>query len=45
MNGPAQVKALLDTASAHGATVLKPAGKEFFGEFTAVHRAPDGAVW
>ncbi|MGQ5227744.1 hypothetical protein [Streptomyces sp. yara] len=44
VNGPAEVKALLD-AAAHGATVLKPARKEFFGEFTAVHRAPDGAVW
>ncbi|MFC8837044.1 hypothetical protein ACFT8V_28230 [Streptomyces griseoincarnatus] len=45
MNGPAEVKALLDTASAQGATVLKPARKEFFGQFTAVHRAPVGAVW
>ncbi|MFJ9554593.1 VOC family protein [Nocardiopsis sp. NPDC101807] len=42
---PAEVRALLDAATAGGATVVKPARKEFFGEFAAVHRAPDGAVW
>ena len=42
---PAEVKALLDAATAHGATVIKPPKKEFFGEFTAVYQAPDGAVW
>ncbi|MFF2850152.1 VOC family protein [Streptomyces sp. NPDC058001] len=42
---PAEVKALLDAAAEHGATVVKPAKKEFFGEFAAVYRAPDGAVW
>ncbi|PSK98863.1 putative lactoylglutathione lyase [Murinocardiopsis flavida] len=42
---PAEVRALLDAATANGATVVKPAKKEFFGEFAAVYRAPDGAVW
>jgi uncharacterized glyoxalase superfamily protein PhnB len=42
---PSEVRALLDAAAGRGATVVKPAKKEFFGEFTGVHRAPDGAVW
>lgn len=42
---PGDVKALLEAATAGGATVVKPAKKEFFGEFTAVYQAPDGAVW
>ncbi|WP_433697507.1 VOC family protein [Nocardiopsis sp. CA-288880] len=42
---PAEVRALLAAATAGGATVVKPARKEFFGEFAAVHRAPDGALW
>ncbi|MBE1533186.1 VOC family protein [Actinomadura algeriensis] len=42
---PAEVKALLDAATAGGATVVKPAKKALFGEFTAVFRGPDGAVW
>ncbi|MFJ4767654.1 VOC family protein [Streptomyces uncialis] len=42
---PAEVRALLDTAAAQGATVVKPAKKEMFGEFAAVYRSPDGAVW
>ncbi|MCC5580264.1 VOC family protein [Microtetraspora sp. AC03309] len=32
-------------ATAKGATVIKPARKQLFGEFTAVYQAPDGAVW
>lgn len=42
---PAEVRALLDAATANGATVVKPPKKELFGEFTAVYQAPDGAVW
>lgn len=42
---PADVRALLQTATDHGAAVVKPAKKQFFGEFTASYRAPDGAVW
>ncbi|GAB3717816.1 VOC family protein [Nocardiopsis oceani] len=42
---PAEVRALLEAATDQGATVVKPAKKEFFGEYTAVYRAPDGAVW
>ncbi|MFV2177994.1 VOC family protein [Actinomadura sp. LOL_016] len=42
---PAEVEALLDAATATGATAVKPAKKALFGEFTAVYRAPDGAVW
>ncbi|GAB3652437.1 VOC family protein [Glycomyces tarimensis] len=42
---PSEVEALLDAAVANGATVLKPAKKGFFGGFSAVYRAPDGAIW
>ncbi|GAA3383830.1 VOC family protein [Cryptosporangium minutisporangium] len=42
---PAEVRALLAAADGNGATVVKPAKKQFFGEFTAVYQAPDGAVW
>ncbi|GAB2739684.1 VOC family protein [Amycolatopsis magusensis] len=42
---PDEVEFLLDAATAHGATVVKPAKKQLFGEFTAVYRAPDGTVW
>lgn len=42
---PAEVRALLDAAADNGATVVKPPKKELFGEYTAVYRAPDGAVW
>ncbi|RSN67576.1 VOC family protein [Actinomadura sp. WAC 06369] len=42
---PAEVRALLDAAAARGATVVKPAKKALFGEFTAAYQAPDGAVW
>ncbi|MFE6384858.1 VOC family protein [Nocardiopsis dassonvillei] len=42
---PNEVQDLLDAATAHGASVVKPAKKQLFGEFTAVHRAPDGALW
>ncbi|GGO72058.1 VOC family protein [Nonomuraea cavernae] len=42
---PAEVRALLQAATANGATVIKPAKKALFGEFVAVYQAPDGAVW
>ena len=42
---PAEVRTLLEAATGRGATVVKPAKKELFGEYTAVYRAPDGAVW
>ncbi|MGY1814833.1 VOC family protein [Blastococcus sp. SYSU D00820] len=42
---PSEVEALVAAAARHGATVLKPAKKGFFGGFTAVVRAPDGTVW
>ncbi|GIH97043.1 VOC family protein [Planobispora siamensis] len=45
VNQPGEVEALLDAATANGATVVRPARKRLFGEFTAVYRAPDGAVW
>ncbi|WP_226355263.1 MULTISPECIES: VOC family protein [unclassified Pseudonocardia] len=45
VNQPDEVEALLDLAIANGATVVKPAKKKLFGEFTAVYRAPDGALW
>lgn len=42
---PGEVRVLLETAATNGATVVKPPRKQLFGEFTAVYRAPDGAVW
>ncbi|MEQ4302090.1 VOC family protein [Plantactinospora sp. B6F1] len=45
VGGPSEVRVLLETATANGATIVKPAKKQLFGEFTAVYRAPDGAVW
>lgn len=42
---PSEVKAVLDAAERGGATVLKPAKKSMFAGFSAVFRAPDGAVW
>lgn len=45
VNQPSEVEAVLDNAVQHGAEVLKPAKKGFFGGFSAVYRAPDGAVW
>ncbi len=42
---PAEVRALLDAATAQGAAVVKPPKKQLFGEYTAVYRAPDGALW
>jgi predicted lactoylglutathione lyase len=42
---PSEVESLLAAAAAAGGEVLKPAKKGFFGGFTAVFRAPDGAIW
>jgi uncharacterized protein len=42
---PSEVESLLNAAAEHGADILKPAKKGFFGGFTAVFRAPDGAIW
>ncbi|ONK16098.1 VOC family protein [Streptomyces sp. MP131-18] len=42
---PSEVEALLDAAVLGGADVLKPAKKGLFGGFSAVCRAPDGAIW
>ncbi|QVQ52711.1 hypothetical protein J4H86_02460 [Spiractinospora alimapuensis] len=42
---PREVQVLVDAAVAQGATVLRPPKKGFFGGFSAVYRAPDGAVW
>lgn len=41
---PATAKALLDSAIAAGATVLKPAAKSFWG-YGGVVQAPDGTIW
>jgi len=42
---PGEVEKVLDTAVANGATVVKPGKKALFAGFSAVFRAPDGAVW
>src|SRR6202012_344043 len=41
---PATAQALLESAAAAGATVLKPAAKSFWG-YSGVVRAPDGTIW
>ncbi|OQO92707.1 hypothetical protein B1813_11155 [Saccharomonospora piscinae] len=45
VEAPSDVETLLGTATDHGATVVKPAKKQLFGEFTGAYRAPDGALW
>jgi predicted lactoylglutathione lyase len=42
---PANVDAFLDAAVQAGATPLKPAKKQFWGGYSGVLRAPDGAIW
>lgn len=42
---PSEVETLLAQAVSHGAQALKPAKKGFWGGFSAVYRAPDGAIW
>jgi catechol 2,3-dioxygenase-like lactoylglutathione lyase family enzyme len=42
---PASVDAFLDAALQAGATPLKPAKKQFWGGYSGVLRAPDGAIW
>ena len=42
---PSEVETLLNAAVQGGAQVLKPAKKGFFGGFSAVYQAPDGAIW
>jgi hypothetical protein len=41
---PNIVDALTDAATRHGAAILKPAKKSFWG-YGSVLRAPDGAIW
>lgn len=42
---PAEVRAVMDTAAAQGARILKPAKKALFGSFAGSFRAPDGLIW
>lgn len=42
---PTEVDTLLSAAVHSGASVLKPAKKGFFGGYSAVYKAPDGATW
>lgn len=41
---PRDVDLVLEAASARGATVVKRAKKQFFGDYSAVLKAPDGTV-
>jgi len=41
---PANVRCLIDSAIANGATPVKPAAKSFWG-FGGVVQAPDGTIW
>ncbi|THV23470.1 glyoxalase [Glycomyces paridis] len=41
---PGNVDALLEAAVAHGAEVVKPAAKSFWG-YGAILKAPDGSIW
>ncbi|GAB3646707.1 VOC family protein [Streptomyces sparsus] len=45
VNQPTEVRNVVDAAAEGGAEVLKPAKKSLFGAFSAVYRAPDGAIW
>jgi catechol 2,3-dioxygenase-like lactoylglutathione lyase family enzyme len=42
---PSTVDSLIGTALAGGATTLKPVKKQFWGGYSGVVRAPDGAIW
>ena len=42
---PASVDAFIDAALRAGATLLKPAKKQFWGGYSGVVQAPDGAIW
>ena len=42
---PATVNGFIDTALKAGATLLKPATKQFWGGHSGVVQAPDGTVW
>jgi predicted lactoylglutathione lyase len=42
---PASVDAFVDAALRAGATPLKPARKQFWGGYSGVVQAPDGAIW
>lgn len=42
---PANVDVFMGTALEAGATVLKPAKKQFWGGYSGVVQAPDGTVW
>jgi len=42
---PATVNNLIDTALHAGATLLKPATKQFWGGYSGVIQAPDGTIW
>lgn len=41
---PADVRAIIDAATAAGATTLKPASKSFWG-YGGIVRTPDGTIW
>ena len=41
----AEVDAVLATAARAGARILKPAGKTFWGGYSAYFQDPDGHVW
>ena len=45
MSQRAAVDGVIDTAVKAGATTLKPAAKAFWGGYSGVVRAPDGAIW
>jgi uncharacterized glyoxalase superfamily protein PhnB len=42
---PSTVNNLIGAALDAGAVSLKPAGKQFWGGYSGVVRAPDGAIW
>ena len=42
---PASVDAFVEAAVSVGATRLKPARKQFWGGYSGVVQAPDGAIW
>ena len=45
VRSPAEVEAVLAQAAAAGATIVRPAGRAFWGGTTGVFQDPDGHLW
>ncbi|MBP7567702.1 MAG: VOC family protein [Burkholderiaceae bacterium] len=45
VNSEAEVDAIMQRATQAGATVVKPAGKTFYGGYAGYFQDPDGHIW